>query len=178
MLKTKELTYVHEDMNVPYRDGRFLYDFIIEKNYKYGLEIGTFTGYSALWMGLALKKTGGRLITIEIDKGYGQVAQQNIRKAGLENVIDSRINDAFEEIPKIEGKFDFVFIDAWKPDYVKFLHLLKDRISPGGAIIAHNVKNYARDMREFLVAIQSEPSFETTFYEISAEGFSVSLKRK
>jgi caffeoyl-CoA O-methyltransferase len=178
MLTTKDLTYVHEDMNVPCRDGRFLYDFIIEKNYKRGLEIGTFTGYSALWMGLALQKTGGKLITIEIDKGYGLVAQQNIRKAGLEDVIDSRINDAFEEIPRIEGKFDFVFIDAWKPDYAKFLRLLKDRISQGGALIAHNVTNYARDMREFLDAIQNDPSFETTFHEISAEGFSVSLKRK
>jgi predicted O-methyltransferase YrrM len=178
MLTTKDLTYVHEDMNVPYRDGRFLYDFIIQHDYKRGLEIGTFTGYSALWMGLALQKTGGQLITIEIDKGYGQVAQQNIRKAGLENVIDSRINDAFDEIQKIEGKFDFVFIDAWKPDYVKFLHLLKDRILPGGAIIAHNVTNYARDMQEFLDAIGNDPSLETTFHEISAEGFSVSLKRK
>jgi caffeoyl-CoA O-methyltransferase len=165
-------------MNVPYRDGRFLYDFIIQHDYKHGLEIGTFTGYSALWMGLALQKTGGKLITIEIDKGYGQVAQQNFQKAGLEDVIDSRINDAFEEILEIEGKFDFVFIDAWKPDYVKFLRLLKDRILPGGAIVAHNVTNYARDMQEFLDAIKNDPSLETTFYEISAEGFSVSLKRK
>ncbi len=178
MLTTKDLTYVHEDMNVPCRDGRFLYDFIIQHDYKRGLEIGTFTGYSALWMGIALQKTGGKLITIEIDKGYGQVAQQNIRKAGLEDVIDSRINDAFEEIPKIEGMFDFVFIDAWKPDYVKFLRLLEDRILPGGAIIAHNVTNYARDMQEFLDAIKNDPSLETTFHEISTEGFSVSLKRK
>jgi caffeoyl-CoA O-methyltransferase len=178
MLTTKDFTYVHEDMNVPCRDGRFLYDFIIQHDYKRGLEIGTFTGYSALWMGLALQKTGGKLITIEIDKGYGQVAQQNFQKAGLEDVIDSRINDAFEEIPKIEGKFDFVFIDAWKPDYVKFLRLLEDRILPGGALIAHNVTNYARDMQEFLDAIQNDPSLETTFHEISTEGFSVSLKRK
>jgi predicted O-methyltransferase YrrM len=156
MLTTKDLTYVHEDMNVPCRDGRFLYDFIIQHDYKRGLEIGTFNGYSALWMGLALQKTGGKLITIEIDKGNGQVAQQNIRKAGLEDVIDSRINDAFEEIPKIEGMFDFVFIDAWKPDYVKFLRLLEDRILPGGALIAHNVTNYARDMQEFLDAICSK----------------------
>lgn len=178
MLTTKDLTYVHEDMNVPCRDGRFLYDFIIQHDYKRGLEIGTFTGYSALWMGLALQKTGGKLITIEMDKGYGQVAQQNFQKAGLEDVIDSRINNAFEEIPKIEGKFDFVFIDAWKPDYVKFLHLLEDRILPGGAIIAHNVTNYARDMQEFLDVIRNDPSLETTFHEISTEGFSVSLKRK
>jgi predicted O-methyltransferase YrrM len=178
MLQCKDLTYVHEDMNVPCRDGRFLYDFIIQNNYKRGLEIGTFTGYSALWMGLALQKTGGQLITIEIDKGYGQVAQQNFRKAGLDDVIDSRINDAFAEIPKIEGQFDFVFIDAWKPDYIRFLRLLKDRILPGGAIIAHNVTNHARDMREFLDAIKNDPDLDTTFNEISGEGMSISIVRK
>ncbi|UCC39326.1 MAG: class I SAM-dependent methyltransferase [Candidatus Aminicenantes bacterium] len=178
MLQCKDLTYVHEDMNVPCRDGRFLYDFIIKNNYERGLEIGTFTGYSALWMGLAFQKTGGQIITIEIDKGYGQIAQENIQKAGLEDVIDSRINDAFKEIPNIEGKFDFVFIDAWKPDYIKFLRLLKDRILPGGAIIAHNVTNHARDMREFLDAIKNDVNLETTFYEIGAEGMSISIVRK
>lgn len=178
MLQCKDLTYEHEDMNVPCRDGRFLYDFIVKNNYKHGLEIGTFTGYSALWMGLAFQKNGGRLVTIEIDKGYGKIARENFQKAGLDNVIDSRINDAFKEIPEIDGKFDFIFIDAWKPDYIKFFHLLRDRILPGGAIIAHNVTNYARDMREFLDAIKNDPELKTSFSEISAEGMSISIKRK
>jgi caffeoyl-CoA O-methyltransferase len=118
------------------------------------------------------------VITIEYDRTSGEEARRNFEKAGLEDVIDSRINDAFEEIPKIEGNFDFVFIDAWKPDYVRFLRLLKDRVLPGGAIVAHNVTNYARDMQEFLDAIQNDSELETTFHEISAEGFSVSIKRK
>jgi predicted O-methyltransferase YrrM len=108
----------------------------------------------------------------------GEEARKNFKKAGLEGVIDSRINDAFEEIPKIEGNFDFIFIDAWKPDYVKFLSLLKDRILPGGALVAHNVTNHARDMKDFLEAIQNDSTLETTFHEISAEGFSLSIKRK
>ena len=178
MLECKDLTYEHEEMNVPCRDSRFLYDFIIQKNYKRGLEIGTFNGYSTLWFGLAFQKTGGKVITIEIDPVSGQEARRNFKKAGLEEVIDSRINDAFEEIPKIEGKFDFVFIDAWKPDYLKFLRLLKDRVLPGGAIIAHNVTNYARDMRDFLDAIKNDPHLETTFNELSAEGMSISIVQK
>lgn len=178
MLQCKDLTYVHEDMNVPCRDGRFLYDFIIKNKYKHGLEIGTFNGYSTLWFGLAFRNTGGRVITIEVDPVSGQEARRNFRKAGLEGVIDSRINDAFEEIPKIEGKFDFIFIDAWKPDYIKFLRLLKDRVLPGGAIVAHNVTNQARDMQEYLDAIKNDPDLETTFNEISAEGMSISIKRK
>ena len=118
------------------------------------------------------------MITIEYDHVSGEEARRNFVKAGLKDVIDSRINDAFVEIPKIDGDFDFVFIDAWKPDYVKFLRLLKDRISPGGAIVAHNVTNQARDMKEFLEAIRNDSTLETTFHEISAEGFSVSIKRK
>jgi predicted O-methyltransferase YrrM len=175
LLKCKGLTYTHEDMNVPVKDGRFLHDFIVERGYRRGLEIGTFTGYSTLWMGLGFRKTDGELITIEIDSSYGKVAQENFRKAGLDDVIDSRINDALEEIPQVEGTFDFVFIDAWKPDYLKYLDLLRDRMRPGGAIIAHNVTNYARDMQEFLDAIKNDPGLETTFNEISAEGMSISL---
>jgi len=178
MLKTEDLTYVHEDMNVPCLDGRFLYDLILENKYKRGLEIGTFTGYSTLWMGLALKKTKGNIITIEIDPVPGEIAKNNFEKAGLMDIIDLRINDALEEIPKIEGKFDFVFIDAWKPDYIKYLKLIRGRILPGGAIIAHNVTNYARDMKDFIEVIQNDPGLETTFHEISAEGFSLSMVRK
>jgi predicted O-methyltransferase YrrM len=167
----------HEDMNVPCRDGKFLHDLIIRNGYKRGLEIGSFTGYSALWLGLAFKATGGRLVTIEIEAASGGEAQENVRRAGLEAVVDARIADAFEEIPKIEGPFDFVFIDAWKPDYIKFLKLIRDRVVPGGVIVGHNVTNYARDMREYLEAIRDDPGLETTFEELSAEGMSVSIVR-
>lgn len=173
----KDFPSGHEDMNVPCRDGRFLYDFILENKYTRGLEIGTFTGYSALWMGLAFQKTGGKLITIEIDSTSGQEAQKNIKKAGLGDVVDARIADAFKEIPEIQGTFDFIFIDAWKPDYVKFFRLLRDRIVPGGAIIAHNVTNYARDMKDFLDVIKNDPGLETSFQELSEEGMSVSIVR-
>ena len=173
----KDFPSGHEDMNVPCRDGRFLYDFILENKYTRGLEIGTFTGYSAFWMGLAFQRTGGKLITIEIDSKSGQEAQKNIQKAGLGDAVDARIADAFKEIPKIEGTFDFIFIDAWKPDYVKFFHLLRDRIAPGGAVVAHNVTNYARDMKDFLENIKNDPGPTTTFNELSEEGMSVSIVR-
>ena len=175
LLKCKGLTYTHEDMNVPVKDGRFLHDFIVEHGFKRGLEIGTFTGYSTLWLGLGFQKTGGKIFTIEIDPSYGEVARENFRKAGLEEVIESRINDALEEIPRIEGTFDFVFIDAWKPDYLKYLRLLRGRIRPGGAVIAHNVTNHARDMKDYLDAIRNDTGLETTFNEISAEGMSISI---
>jgi len=178
MLMMKDLTYEHGEMNIPCRDGRFLYDLILKNGYRRGLEIGTYNGYSTLWLGLAFRKTGGQVITIEYDRASGDEARRNFQKAGLEDVVDSRIIDAFKEIPNIEGEFDFIFIDANKEDYMRFLDLLKDRVRPGGAIVAHNVTNYARDMQEFLEAIQNDSGLETTFHEISAEGFSLSIKRK
>jgi predicted O-methyltransferase YrrM len=173
----KDFPSIHEDMNVPCRDGRFLHDLIIRNGYKKGLEIGSFTGYSALWLGLAFKKTGGRLVTIEYEAASGEQARRNILSAGLETVVEARIADAFIEIPKIEGDFDFVFIDAWKPDYVKFLNLVRDRVAPGGVIVGHNVTNYAHDMQDYLAAIRKDPGLETTFHELSAEGMSVSKVR-
>jgi len=176
MLKMEDLGYRHGEMNIPCRDGRFLYDLIVEKGYTRGLEIGTFNGYSTLWLGLAFKETGGKVTTIEIDPGPALEAQENFEKAGLEGVIDARINDAFEEIARIDGSFDFIFIDANKEDYGKFLAVLKDRLKPGGALVGHNVTNAAEEMEDFLKAIQNDPGLTTTFHPISAEGISVSIK--
>ncbi len=174
----EHLPRVHGGMNVPARDGRFLYDMIIRNGYKRGLEIGTSNGYSTLWLGLAFRETGGRVITLEIDPASGKEARGNFEKAGLDDTIDARIADAFEEILKIEGDFDFVFIDAWKPDYIKFWGMLKGRVAPGGAITAHNVSSQARDMRDFLDAIKNDPDFETTLHEVSPAGISVSIRRR
>jgi predicted O-methyltransferase YrrM len=176
MLKMKELSYRHGEMNVPCRDGRFLYDLIVRNNYKRGLEIGTYNGYSTLWLGLAFRKTRGKIFTVEIDPRPAREARENFVKAGLDDVIDARINDAFDEIGKLKGEFDFIFIDANKEDYGRFLEALKDRLKPGGALVGHNVTNSAREMQDFLEAIQNDPDLETTFHTISAEGISVSIK--
>ena len=173
----KHLPYKYGGMNIPERDGRFLYDLIVKNNYTRGLEIGTSNGYSTLWLGLAFRKTGGKVITIEIEPLRAQEAMDNFRKAGLDHVIDTRINDALDEIPKIEGEFDFVFIDAWKPDYIKFFRMLKERITPGGAITAHNVSSHSHGMKDFLDAIRNDPHLETTLLETSAAGISVSIKK-
>ena len=75
--------YHWHDLNVPYQDGKVLYDLIIKNNYKSALEIGTSTGHSSIWIAWALSKTGGKLTTIEINKGRHNIAVENIKKAGL-----------------------------------------------------------------------------------------------
>lgn len=178
MLQMKELSYSHSDMNIPCRDGRFLYDIIVENKFRRGLEIGTFTGYSTLWMGLAFQQTGGEITTLEIDPDCAKEAQANFLKAGLKDVIHSRVGDALAEIPLLKGKYDFVFIDANKPDYLKYFRLIEPLMMEGGMIVAHNVTNYARDMKDFIEAVQNTPGLETSFYPISEEGFSVTTVRK
>ena len=174
----KHLPRQYGGMNVPTVDGRLLYDLIVKNKYQRGLEIGTSNGYSGLWLGAAFQETGGKLITIEIERKRAIEARENFHKAGFDEVISSRINDAFKEIPDIKGDFDFVFIDAWKPDYIKFFHLLKNRIKIGGVITAHNVINAGRDMQDFLNAIKNDPSFETTIDKSSFAGVSISFKKK
>ena len=174
----KHLPHQHGGMNIPCTDGRFLYDIIVEKGYTRGLEIGTSNGYSTLWLALAFRENGGEVITIEYEPLRAQEAQRNFEKAGLGGVIDARIADGFEEIPKIEGEFDFVFIDAWKEDYFAFFELIKSRVRPGGVITAHNVISQARDMQDFLDAIGSDPALETAIHETSSSGISVSYVRK
>lgn len=174
----KHLPYRHGGMNVPASDGRLLYDIIKKHKYTRGLEIGTSNGYSALWLGLAFKETGGKLITIEIEPQRAREAQGNFEHAGLEDVIESRVNDALKELQTIEGKFDFVFIDAWKPDYFKYLKLVLPKMKPGGVITAHNVTSQGGSVREFLDEIQSNPKLETTIDRSSRAGVSITYVKK
>ena len=98
------------DMNVPEADGRALYDIILKNGYKHALEIGTSTGYSTIWIAWALSKTGGKVITLEIDKQRYEEALAHFREAGLDKYIDARLGDAHEIVPALEGALDFVFV--------------------------------------------------------------------
>jgi caffeoyl-CoA O-methyltransferase len=174
----RHLPRQHGGMNVPAEDGRFLYDLIIENGYKNGLEIGTSNGYSGLWIGLAMKKNQGKLVSLEINPQAAEEARGNFKKAGLDAIIEVRTANALEEIPNVPGTFDFVFIDAWKPDYFQYLQLVKDRVETGGVITAHNVTGSPRQMRDFLDAIQNDQALETTIHPVSGQGISVSIVKK
>ncbi len=165
-------------MNVPRADGEFLHDFIVRRGYKKGLEVGTSNGYSAIWMGLGLRKMGGRLITLEVDQRRASLARKNFAHVKLGEVIELREGDALEIIPQIKGPFDFVFIDAWKPDYIRYFRLLYPKIRPGGAILAHNVLSHGKDMQDFLEVIENHSDLETRIERRSQAGISVSIKRQ
>jgi predicted O-methyltransferase YrrM len=157
-------------------DGRFLRVMVTAARARHALEIGAADGYSAIWIGLGLRQTGGHLTTVELDAARARSAADHIRQAGLADVVTVVAGDAFKEIPKIAGTFDFVFLDAWKPDYKRFLDLVVPRLTIGGVFAAHNVVNKQSEMRDFLEAIQSDPRLFTSIVKPGYEGMSISLK--
>lgn len=157
-------------------DGRFLRLLVASTGRKRALEIGGASGYSAIWIGQALRVTGGRLVTIEYDPQRAKELADNIRRAGMTDVVQVVPGDAFKEIPKLPGTFDFVFLDAWKRDYKRFFEMVYPRLDKGGLFLAHNVVNKRSEMGDFLDAIR-KPQMWTTIVSPSGEGMSVTLKR-
>lgn len=102
------------------------------------LEIGTYTGYSSICFAEGLKE-GGELITIDVNHLLEDMTRSYFEKAGLKDRINYIIGDALEVIPKLDGQFDLVFIDADKNNYINYYNMIIDRVTSGGYIIADNV---------------------------------------
>jgi caffeoyl-CoA O-methyltransferase len=158
-------------------DGRFLRLLVVSSGARRALEIGGASGYSAIWLGLGLRETGGSLVTIEYDPERARQLDANIRRAGLADTVRVVAGDAFTAIPAIEGTFDLVFLDAWKPDYLKFFEMTLPRIDRGGLFVAHNVINKRDDMLDFLSTIDTHPDVLTTIVSPGSEGMSLSVRR-
>jgi predicted O-methyltransferase YrrM len=159
-------------------DGRFLRVLVGATNARQVLEIGAASGYSAIWIGLGLRQTGGRLVTIEYDPVRAKEAAANVERAGLSDIIRVVSGDAFKEVPKVAGSFDLVFLDAWKPDYKKFFDLVFPRVTRGGLFLAHNVINKKNEMPDFLSIIHTHPQALTTIVSPGHEGISMTYKRR
>jgi len=169
----KDLLAVSEE------DGRFLRLMVAANGARHALEIGGASGYSAIWIGLGLRQTGGHLTTIEYDPARAKELADNIRRAGLSDIVTVVSGDAFKEIPKLPGgtaPFDFVFLDAWKQDYKRFFDLVLPRLAPRGLFLAHNVVNKQGEMRDFLDAIHNDARLFTSIVRPGDEGMSVSVK--
>jgi predicted O-methyltransferase YrrM len=146
------------------------------RNAKSILEIGAASGYSGIWLGLGARESHGHVVSIEFDPQRAKEAAANIQKAGLTDVVRVVHGDAFVEIPKLQGTFDVVFLDAWKPDYKRFFDMVYPRLDAGGVFLAHNVINKSSEMKPFLDAIQNHPGLFTSIVSPGSEGMSVSYK--
>ena len=135
------------DMNVPTRDGQLLHDLILEGRYTRALEIGTSTGHSGIWIAWALSKTGGKLITIDIDERRHMKALENFEEAGLADYVDARLADAHQLVKELEGPFDFVFSDADKDWYKQYFLDVDPKLVVGGCYTTHNIRSSSYSRR-------------------------------
>jgi caffeoyl-CoA O-methyltransferase len=159
-------------------DGQFLRMLVASTGRKRALEIGAAQGYSAIWIGMGLRDTGGRLVTIEYDPVRAREAAANVKRAGLDDIVTVIGGDAFVEIPKLTGTFDCIFVDAWKRDYLKFFDLTYPRLDAGGLFLGHNVINKKSEMSDFLDRIATHPDLFTSIVAPGGEGVSISYKRR
>jgi len=162
-------------MNVPSEGGRFLRLLAQTISAKNVIEIGTSNGYSGIWQCLALKATGGKLTTFEIDAERAALARENFKKAGVADIVTLIEGDAHEKVAQVQGAVDMVFVDADKEGYIDYLNKLLPKVRPGGLVVAHNITVGRTDAR-YLEAITTNPDLETLFFS-EGGGISVTMKK-
>ena len=159
--------------NVPALDGRMLRLLAESTNAKQVLEIGTSTGISGMWFALALESTGGRLTTLELDPHRAALARAHFKRAGVDGAITLIEGDAHDNIAKVKGPVDIVFIDAEKDGYVDYLNKVLPLVRPGGLIVAHNVNM----VPEYVKAVEANAALDTVFY-MQGNQMAITLKKR
>jgi predicted O-methyltransferase YrrM len=121
------------------------------------LEIGGSHGYSTVWLAAAARILGGRVVTLEEDPGKIEVWRRNIAEAGLEEWAELVEGDAKQTLPELEDGFDIVFLDAWKDDYELLFGLAREKLDPGGIVVADNVTT-SSTVQAYAEARQADPT--------------------
>ena len=163
--------------NVPPHDGRLLRLLTEAVGAQRVVEIGTSTGESAIWLALALRTTGGKLLTHEIDPGRVRIARENFRRAGVADIVTVIEGDAHETVRQHQAPIDVLFLDADKEGYIDYLEKLLPLVRPGGLIIAHNMGPQMADP-SYVKAITTNAALETAFLYMEYGGTSVTLKKR
>jgi caffeoyl-CoA O-methyltransferase len=163
--------------NVSTADGRLLRQLAESLGAKRIVELGTSTGESGLWFSMALRNTGGKLYTHDIDPGRIAVARGNFKKGGVEDLIVITEGDAHVTAPRNKDPIDILFIDAEKEGYDAYLKELLPYVRPGGLIIAHNMRRPAPNQR-YVEAITTSPDLDTSFVLMDGAGIGITLKKR
>jgi len=150
-------------------DAQFLRILIESSQAQSGLEIGVATGYGAIVMGLGFERNGGHLTGIDPDAEMVATAQANIRTMQLQEVVTVVNGEALAVIPRLEGPFDFVFIDAIKEEYLQYFRVVEPKLKARAVVVADNVIQHADAMRDFLDAVQTDSKYQTVIIRASEE---------
>ena len=165
----KELEKTQKDFwNIPRKTGVLINTFIKMMNIQNALEIGTSNGYSGLWIAKALKQTGGKLTTIEFYDKRQSVAIDNFKKCGVNDIVRPIQGSACNILENfdISEKFDFVFIDANKKEYVKYFELIKPHLTDKALIVADNITSHAEKVQTFINAVDADNEFQYEIVEV------------
>jgi predicted O-methyltransferase YrrM len=165
-------------LSVPPEDGRVLRLLAETTGAKHVVEVGTSNGYAAIWFCLALRTTGGKLTTHEIDADRASLARENFKRAGVDKLVTLVEGDAHQTVTRLKGPIDIVFIDADKDGYLDYLNKLLPLVRPGGLILAHNTTDVAPRMQDYLEAVTTNPKLETIFLHEQGSGIGVTLKKR
>lgn len=168
-------------LNTTPGDAMMLRILIEARGAKHGIEVGAASGFGAINMGIGFERTGGTLTSVEIDPRRAEETRQNLAKVGLEKTCSVIAGDALKVLPTIQGEIDFIFIDAAKPDYLKYLKAVEGKLRKGAVVVADNVIVSARAMADYLDYVQNSPGYETVIIRSSMEkgdGMAISYKLK
>jgi predicted O-methyltransferase YrrM len=155
--------------------GQILVEVIREIRPQQVLEVGTLVGYSVILMGKELE-SDAHIITIEINADHAMIAKENIREADIQPIVEVLIGDAIEILPKLESRFDLVFIDADKRQYLDYLRLVEDKLHKGSVIVADNAGIFANQMRNYLDYVRSSGKYRSRYVPVGEDGLEVSVK--
>lgn len=164
--------------NVPPEDGRLLRMLAETLEAKHIVELGAANGYSALWFCLALRSTGGKLTTHEIDPERISLAKKNFKRAGVEDIVSLVEGDAHKTIQKLTGPIDLVLLDAEKEGFTDYLKTLLPLVRTGGLIIAHDSSGHAHLLEQYFQAVVENPDLETSFVNASRWGMCITRKMR
>jgi len=160
-------------------DAMFLRILVEARKAKRGVEVGSFKGFGAINMGIGFERNGGHLTTLEINPGTADACRENLKKVGLDKTVTCITGDALKTLPTLEGKFDFVFLDARKSDYFKYFKALEPKLVPGAVIVADNTIRSAKAVQDFLTYLQDSPDYDMVTIRASMEkkdGMTVAYK--
>ena len=152
--------------------GKIIAEIIKEHKPKSILEIGTLYGYSAILMAnLVADDNYGKVVTVEMDKAFADIAKRNIQDAGFQKKIDIIVGNALEVIPKLGYKFDLLFLDAAKDEYLRYLNLAeaKNLIEKGDIVIADNVGVSKNEMLDYLDYVRNSGIYKSKTIETMLE---------
>ena len=164
--------------NITPDEGRLLSILTSSSGAKNVVEIGTSIGYSTLWFCLALRTTGGKITTHEIDPYRIEIADKNFKRAGISHLVTIVAGDAHKNVTRLKDPIDILYIDADKSGYFDYFTKLLPLVRPGGLILAHNTTDEASKMQDYLKAITNNPELETIFLHKQPSGLSVTLKKR